>query len=577
MKNKMRSERTPRQSGTALPAKETVLLDSLRTLSGQAILNRVLQLDDPGAMVQKLSCEDFYWMVKKVGEQDAAVLLELGSETQWQYVLDLEIWAGDRLDIARAELWIRRLGQADCARLVRWLFSRAEFLAHYYLYRSVDVVVIQDEEEIWSLPDGYFSTDGVFYIQASDPESRPHLENLLRTMAEEDYDRYQALLLSLAGVLPDELEEEMYRWRNVRLAEHGFLPAEEALAIYAPLELKALQRTAPPPLAAGGAASGETALVPMAPLEHAGHGNLLTNAVSEGTDSLLLDRLHLEFAGLCNQILSADGDVSPELEALLGVCRKAASYVNLALERLAGKEPGAVEQALRGHSLVALFRAGYGLALKIKWEAERWVDRSWFAAQGLRPDFWGEYWGGVLIGVLRKRPRLFVGDREGEAYREFEWLSDLADCLQVIRRIMVLDSLLDRLTGTVAHGLHILEFPEISFRPLFFNYWARRLVRARPSFASITPAQARRFFEKLRGSGSEGAPHYAMPGFEERFVREFMALAGDSEPEAAAILEETLILIWQEFNAEYQDVSLGDLDGRYSKFITIREPRSSTH
>ena len=574
MKSKVRSARTPGQNGTPLSVKSQDLLEGLRTRSGQAILNRILQLEDPRAAVQELPGEDFYWMVKKVGEQDAVVLLELASETQWQYVLDLEIWAGDRLDLVRADRWLNQLGQADCVRLARWLFSRAEFLAHYYFYHRVEVLVIQDDEEIWDLPDGYFSTDGVFYIRAADAENRPHLENLLRVMAEEDYDRYQALLLSLAGVLPAELEEEMYRWRNVRIAEHGFLPKEEALAVYAPLDLKTLQGDAPPVLPN---AAGETALVPSAPLENAERGNLLTDVVSSGTDPLLLDRLRLEFAGLCNQILSADGEISPELENLLEVCCKASSYVNLALERLAGKESEAVEQTLREHSLVALFRTGYGLALKVKWEAERWLRESWFAAQGLRPDFWGEYWGGILLGVLEKRPRLFVGDREGEAYREFEWLSDLADCLRVIRRIMVLDSLLYRPADTVGHGLHVLESPDITFRPLFCNSWARRLVKARPSFAPITPAQARRFFEKLRGTGSKGAPPYTMPGYEERFVRDFMMFAADSEPEAAAILEDTLALIWQEFNEEYQDVSLEDLDARYSRFIILRETRSSAH
>lgn len=571
----MPSSRTFVQNGTALSAKGSALMEGIRTLSGQAILHRVLQLEDSRSAVQQLSGEDFYWMVKKVGEQDAVALLELASETQWQYVLDLEIWVGDRLDLDRADRWISRIGQADGVRLARWFFSQAEFLAHYYLYRSVDVIVIQDDEETWNLPDGTFSADGVFYIRAVDPENRAHLENLLRVMAEENHERYQALLSSLPGVLPAELEEELYRWRNVRIAEHGFLPKEEALAIYAPLDLKALHQDEPPALPAGREEVGKTSLIPMAPLEHAEGKNLLTHAVSAERDPLLVDRLRLEFAGLCNQILSADGEISPELEDLLEVCRKASSFVNLALERLAGKEQEAVEQTLREHSLVALFRAGYGLALKLKWEAERWLQKSWFASQGLGPDFWGEYWGGVLLGVLEKRPRLFVGDREREAYREFEWVSDLADCLRVIRRIMVLDSLLERLTREVRHGLPVLETPDITFRPLLFHVWARRLMKARDSFAPMTPAQGRRFFEKLRGKASTGPPF--IPGFEERFVRDFMALAKDSDTEAAEILKDTLVLIWQEFIEEYQDVSLQDLNGRYSKFILLREPRSATH
>jgi len=61
------------------------------------------------------------------------------------------------------------------------------------------------------------------------------VEGILKTMAGEDLLKYHSLLTGLAGVLPADLKEDMYRLRNVRIAEHGFLPREEALLVYAPL------------------------------------------------------------------------------------------------------------------------------------------------------------------------------------------------------------------------------------------------------------------------------------------------------------------------------------------------------
>jgi hypothetical protein len=68
-----------------------------------------------------------------------------------------------------------------------------------------------------------------------------------------------------------------------------------------------------------------------------------------------------------------------------------------------------------------------------------------------------------------------------------------------------------------------------------------------------------------------------MPGFGEGFVEDFMAVAAESDPETAAVLRETLTLVWQEFQEEYGWVSPEDLDERYAKFISIRAQRSTVH
>jgi len=550
-------------------------LPEIRGLSGRDALRRLMQVDRPEAFVRSLPPEDFYWMVKKVGDQDAAVLLEMASEEQWQYLLDLELWRGDRLDVGEAGTWLGRLEQADARRLAQWLFREGELFAYYHLFRSVELIVIENEEERWSLPEGFFSVDGVHYVRAVDPEQRETLERLLQTMSDEDYTRFQALVLGLEGVLPADLEEELYRLRNVRLSEHGFLPYEEALSVYAPLDPSRLEgeRAAALPEPA---APAETAS-PVVPLEHAESGNLFMDAVSTSPDPLLQDRVRLEFAGLCNQILSADRSMSPDLETLTAVCRKASSFVNLGLERLCGQNTAAVQDTLKRRSLVGLFRVGFGLALKVKWEAERWHKQSWFLSQGLAPDFWGDYWGGILAGVLELRPRFYVGGREGAEFRDFEWLSDLAECLKVIRRLMVLDGLLARLTEISPFGSHLLPAAGGSFRPLLFNLWARKVLGDKPSFSPLTPARARRFLETLHRAGPEGAPPYTMPGFGEAFVEAFMEVAAEPDPEAAAVLREALVLIWQEFQEEYGWVLPEDLDERYAKFISIRARRSDTH
>jgi len=139
--------------------------------------------------------------------------------------------------------------------------------------------------------------------------------------------------------------------------------------------------------------------------------------------------------------------------------------------------------------------------------------------------------------------------------------------LKVLRSLMVLDGLLERLTELYPFGNVLIKSQEITFHSLIFNLWGRLLLKMVPSFSGLSLQQAKNLFHMLRAGSSK--PPYGMPGFEEVFIQDFMAYASNSEPEAASMLKETLALIWQEFQNEYQWISVNDLDGRYSKYITI--------
>jgi hypothetical protein len=544
-----------------------LLIKDLHTLPGAKILNRILQQKNPRKLVQSLSSGDFLWLVKKIGEEDCLPLLELATVDQWQYLLDLETWQKDRVDMANSWVWINRLLKVDPRRLVRWLFGKGGDLASYHFFRSIEVIVLDKEDEAYDLPEGYFSLDGVFHVRVIDSGHRETIENILREMAKEDFNQYQALLLGLANVIPAELEEGMHRLRNVRLAEHGFLPYEEAIGVYAPLEPEALSPEGLQALPEVHVDEEVRTLVPVSPLYHTETENMLTEAASRIVDPVFLDRIRLEFAGLCNQIISTEGLQFRELEDLIRVCGKAARTLNLALERLCGGDVSRAQEVLRRHSLVSLFRVGFGLALKLKWEAEGWLRGSWFYGLELDTDFWGEHWGGILAGLLEKSPRLYVELQEDEGYRDFEWVSELGECLRVLRRLMVLDSLMERLAASYPMDEQLIQSSGVTFHPFFFNLWGRGILKLEPSFSGLSLSQARRLFRHLRGGSS--APPYTMPGFEEVFVSNFMAHVSDADPEAASILREALALIWQTFYEEYKQVSMTDLDSRYSKYITI--------
>lgn len=555
-------------SRKVLPASEDrmALMEELHGLPGGEIVDRILGSDSPRELVESIPSGDFYWLIKRVGVDDCLPVLELASERQWQYLLDLEIWKRDRLDSEETSAWLGRLQEADPGRLAKWLFGEGQALAFYHVFKSIEVITLEPDDEALDIPEGFFSFDGIFYIRARDPRYREQAEELIRMMAKEDFGRYQALLQGLAGLVPAETEEAMYRMRGVRLAEHGFLPFEEALSAYAPLDPQELAGEQIPALSELMTDTEIRDLVPVSPLQQTGMKNLFTETVQGTADPLLLDRLRLEFAGLCNQILSADGIQVDEIDDLLSVSRKVGRHLNLGLERICGSDARRAEGFLRQHSLLSIYRVAIGLCLKVKWEAERWVTGSWFYGQGLDPSFWGEAWGNALSGLLGRIPRCYTGFRDEEEYRDFEWIAELGGAVETIRSMMVLDSLLEQLTKRFSKGEDLLQSPETTFHPLLFNLWSRRILGLDPGFSGLTRAQAGELFERLRGPGKE--PPYDMSPFEDPFISEFSSYATISDSDTLIHLRETLSVVWREFSEEYAWIT--DVDGTYSKFITIR-------
>ena len=534
-------------------------------LSEKDIPDRIQESENPRQMVHNLSGEDFFWLVKKAEEDNYLPLLELASEEQWQYLLDLEIWRKDRLDLTRASHWLKELDLADPKRLVRWLFSEGKNLFCYYLFKGIQLR-IKEEDEVFEVPDGFFTLDGIFFIKALDNDHKETIESMLRILAGEELALYQNLLIGLSGILPDEMEEEMYRLRNVRLAEHGFLPFEDALSIYAPLALESLKVEYPAKTPDIFFDEETNTQSPVLPFFYARGHNLLTEAISRIRDPLLSVELTKSCLKRINQILSADGLMVEEASDLIRTCRKAAGYLNLGLEKACGSDIAAVEQVIRKNFLLPVFRVGFGLALGLKWEAERWIKNSWFSRQGFDFSFWGDNWGATLAGLVEKKPRFYVGlNKDSDVYKEFENLSELEDCRSLVSRLAVLDKMLERMAALYPLDKEIIDNSRKTCHRLIFNPWARKLLKLEPGFSSISVKQEQEFFRYVRAESE--APPYRMSGFEQVFIKDFMAYAYGLELEESANLKDILSLIWEEFREEYERVSIIDLDERFLGFF----------
>jgi hypothetical protein len=322
------------------------------------------------------------------------------------------------------------------------------------------------------------------------------LTQMLTRLADADHVFYQQTLLRSAQVIPAESEEEFYRFRNVRLAEKGFQPFDEAVGIYQPIgvrDIRKRKKILP-------AASNVDWIVPV-PLNHRAlmeKDNVFSWALSRISLEEAFDQIQIEFAGLCNRITSADQHPVHDREELRAIVKKACGYLSIGLERLSGNrrtiDENRMAVLIKTYPLSDIFKAGYSPVARLAQKAFSWRKKSWFKANRLALSFWGEELTGVIGGLLIRRPKFFDNYKTGVLYREFETLADVRQTSAALKEAMAMDDLLSCLS------IDPRAFPQkffITYKNLLLTLWARHELELSHEPAPVEMADFKKFFHGL--------------------------------------------------------------------------------
>ncbi len=538
--------------------------EKLLAAPGKKALRLILDSPTPAHLVQSLAEEDLFWLVQEIGPEDALPILSLASNDQWQYLLDVELWEKDRLATAPVNRWLDLLLRADPHRFLIWGLRENIELIELHLSSNIDVRIREEDESPSDFDERYFTLDDVFYIRIRHDAYDQTLTPFLKRLADHDFNKFQQVMLELLTVQPAEVEENLYRLRNLRLAEKGFLPFEEAIGIY--------QRLDPENLLKKG--SKVEKLTEKAHLSepvsvskslHIQDQDLFFMSLRHIGDHQSLERLQMEFAGMCNQIISADALSIRDKEHLTAVVRKACGYLDIGLQRLDAGDPDKGARLIQKVPLNQIFRVGYGTGLELKWKAEKWVKNSWFVNQALGTAFWGRQWEGILEGLLRKRPLYYAGLSEGEPHREFKALEEIVDCRRVLDQMMALDRLLSLVSthGCLAHPIQADQ--SLDYKNLLLTCWARNHLGLSEEPKPLLVDELKAFFRSLWGPG--GKPHRVGEGMRQSFRNWLMGRSGLAAAEIDSQVGIVLDSLLGELENEYGSVSIEDLDPRYVKHV----------
>ncbi len=435
----------------------------------------------PVTLVQSMAHEDLYYFVHHVGPDDALPILALASNEQWEYMVDMEGWEQDHIQSHQMTQWMARLLKSDPDRFTHWIANHKQEETALYLFRNIQLHIREYEEDPGDIGHEYFTEDQTYYIRLL-PYPKEHeklqeerdqfVKDLLNRLSVYDHPYYRDLLLAAHSVIPAETEEELFRQRNVRLAEKGLLPFDEAIGVYQPLSAADLAERSPKSERFDGRIV-DAYPFPIASKSSAEADNLFSRTLAQIHDAPSLEKLQAEFAGLCNQVISADQRRIREKAALDGIVRKVSDYISIGLEKAEAQAdevaPYFHAKLLQRHLLADLFRVGFGCALSLKWRADKWHAASWYANAGLPISFWGEHLMGVLGGLLLKKPLCYSAYAAGELYREFATLAEIEDARAQLNRMIAFDDLLSLMGVEIGRLRNDLL---LTYENLLLTLWA---------------------------------------------------------------------------------------------------------
>ena len=560
----------------------------LLSLPPEEMLNSILNSNQSTALVHSFSEEDFYFLIHNIGIEDSHPLLYLASNKQWEYIIDLEVWEKDRIEITSITRWFDLLFKVDPNRFIKWSLDQKTEFMEFYLSKNIEVKVRETDQDPSELGDTFMTLDDTFYVRFLDQPitvesdgnesyetDKKHrdafLLKYLKTLSDNDHIAYQKVLLESSGIIPAESEEEAYRLRNVRLAEKGFLPHEEAIGIYQPMKVRDFKRQDHKFIAQ----DPDRKLFFPVPLYHTRvieEENHFTVALKNIKTDDVLEQIQIEFAGLCNRIISADQKTIREKDELKRMVKKACGYLSIGLEKLIeddGKhDMGHFTALIQNYPLLSIFRLGFGLALELKWRAERWLKKSWFSSKGLPLGFWGEEWMGVLGGLLIKKPLFYDNYKTGELYREFISIDDIKNTETMLNELIAYDELFSLISlepDPATKGY-------LTYKNFILTLWARHILGLSEKLIPLTIDEFRGFFDGIWSDKEQ--PRKTSLSLKESFLDWISSKTGLVHYEISQRLGQSFENLFNEIESEYGKVSRNDLDPRYIHLFLINIKKS---
>ncbi len=479
-------------------------------VESEKALEIILDAPSPATLIQSFPDQDLYYLMHKIGPDDFVPILSLAKSDQWEYLLDVEAWDNDRLDLEYMTKTFDLLFQADPQRLLRWVITEKPDYFEFYLSKNMEIIVREHDEPPPENFDDYITIDDKFYFRFPDkplagdddkppkPENKEEawelIEKMLKTLAGMDLSVFHGLLLETGALLPAETEEEQFRLKNLRLAEKGFLPPHEAIGIYQPTRLSDLRKRPDASVFKHEPFDPDIPLPPQFFSRFIKGDDLFVKSLEFFAPEFILD-LESELGALINKVISADKIKLKAKEDLEQAIFKTCDYLNLGLEVILKGEPKPelAKDVIQKYFLEDIFRTGSRAGIKLKTKAANWFQHSFMNQNKLPLSFLGEGFLGCIGGLFLDRPLYYNAYGSGDLYRNFKSVSDITKTDRTLKQIIALDTVLDKL------DIDLASFEEgvLTYKTLILTLWAKDRLNQAQTLEPIDLDLFKAFFAAL--------------------------------------------------------------------------------
>lgn len=484
-------------------------------------------------ITRSLSYEEVYLITREMDLEEKSEVLAHATREQLFFISDIECWRHDRLHGENFLSWLEVLKESDDQKLLDWLLMMDYEMIVAGLQKVIHVLKPEREyatdEVLGDTP--YFTLDNYYYI-ASEEENLETVKRVLEVLYENHRGRYAALMEGVIGEIDNEVEEEAFRKREIRLSELGFPDIETARRVYRRMsdeELKAV-----PEKRFGREKPEEGLTTPMR--------EALPNYLVLWEDNkLFLDQvlglfqeeparvreaLEEELAFLSNKVVAAESTSGIEEEKIhFGVARTRA-LLSLGLEILSGGDLLAAREILKKRWAEHIFRTAITRVVEIRDRAEILAEGYWQSRYKSLIHFLRSPYEEIFGGIFRSVPQCYDPEASEESgkLRDFRTTMDLERTLRSIEQVAAIHEFVEAVVPGFWHKKRetlAKSWEDMSLVSVLGTLFASWTTRGKPSLSPFNAAQVREFleaaFEQYRDS------RYLSPQVKQRFLGEYFS------------------------------------------------------
>lgn len=395
-------------------------LEHLHRLSGRDKYRAIIASAHSAALVQAMPPQDLFLLIKELGAADVPELLSMASSEQITLCIDMDCWHEDSMNPVDAQFWLQQLqvmDDTDALRIIDGMdFDLLVLLFKKQLHIISGLEALDDDER----EEPRLRRDQLYEYEYRDPEQAKWIESLLDLLFSERQSLYLQMMETVRHETELVFEEEVYRDRNGRLADLGFIETYEARQLRAWLDPHSFDPAEFGKNQADFAPESSGVPVPGFVLTVTHPRDLLADVMGNSMN----DALRQELTYLLNRAMSADqvdvGVAAEVQESLEDVF----NYLNIALGFLAGTDVNRATELFEQVYLQSLYRLGFSLTAALQRRAHI-----------VRESPAGPYLDGpnaALIAALEQpKPRFYSGvesvtradERPFRNYRDVEAVS----------------------------------------------------------------------------------------------------------------------------------------------------------